>query len=219
MPKAIVLFSGGIDSTTALFWALDQGFDVIALSCNYQGRAQQELQATRRIAHSTKAQYIEVSLPFLQSATNLMRHDSDVFKDIKVPEGYIPTRNLIYYALAAYYSEIYGAEYIIAGHLETDSIGFPDATPAFFQAVESIINMMQLDRVTKLPIQILLPFLTKTKSEVIQLAVQLKAPLELAWSCYYDDVVHCENCESCWEREEAFEQAEINDPLKNRFCS
>ena len=219
MPKAIVLFSGGIDSTTALFWALGQGFDVIALSFSYQGRAQQELQATRRIAHSTKAQYIEVSLPFLQSATNLMRHDSDVFKDKKVPEGYIPTRNLIYYALAAYYSEIYGAECIIAGHLETDSIGFPDATPAFFQAVESIINLMQLDRVTKLPIQILLPFLAKTKSEVIQLAVQLKVPLELTWSCFYDKVVHCENCESCWEREEAFEQAEINDPLKNQLCS
>ena len=132
MPKAIVLFSGGIDSTTALFWALDQGFEVIALSLNFPSRAQQELQATRRIAKMIKAQYIEVSLPFLQSATDLRRYDLHALNDITVPEGYIPTRNLIYYALAAYYSEVYSAEYIIAGHLETDSIGFPDATPAFF---------------------------------------------------------------------------------------
>jgi 7-cyano-7-deazaguanine synthase len=219
MPKAIVLFSGGIDSTTVLFWAMEQGFDVIALTFDYPGRAQQELQATRRIAHAVKAQYIEASLPFLQSATDLLRDDPNAFKGIKVPEGYIPTRNMIFYALAAYYSEIYGAKYIIAGHLETDSIGFPDATPAFFQVIESIINMTQLNQENTLHRQILLPFLMKTKTEVIQLAVQLKVPLELTWSCYYDNLVHCENCESCWEREEAFDQAEINDPLKNQFFS
>ena len=219
MPKAIVLFSGGIDSTTALYWALDQGFDVIALTFNYSDRAQQELQATRRIAHAVKARYIEASLPFLQSATDLLSCDPNAFKGIKVPEGYIPTRNLIFYALAAYYSEVYDAKYIIAGHLETDSIGFPDATPAFFQAIESIINMMELNQENPSHRQILLPFLTKTKAEVIRLAVQLKVPLELTWSCYYDNLVHCENCESCWEREEAFDQAEINDPLKNRFFS
>ena len=93
------------------------------------------------------------------------------------------------------------------------------ATPAFFQAIESIINMTQLNQENTSRIQILLPFLTKTKTEVIQLAVRLKVPLELTWSCYYDNLVHCENCESCWEREEAFEQAEINDPLKNQFFS
>lgn len=215
MPKAIVLFSGGIDSTTVLFWALDQGFDVIALSLNYQGRAQQELQATRRIAQSAQIHYIEVPLPFLQTASDLIRHDPKAFKDINVPQGYIPTRNLIYYALAAYHSEIYSAEYIIAGHLETDSIGFPDATPQFFQAVEAIINMMQLDPQNKGSRHILLPFLTKTKTEVVQMAVQLKVPLELTWSCHYDRPEHCENCESCWEREEAFKQAGIKNPLKN----
>jgi 7-cyano-7-deazaguanine synthase len=186
MPKAVVLFSGGIDSATVLFWALDQGFDVIALSFNYQGRAQQELQATRRIAQSAQIYYVEVSLPFLLTATDLIRHDPRAFKDINVPEGYIPARNLIYYALAAYYSEIYSAEYIIAGHLETDSIGFPDAAPEFFQAVEAIINMMQLDLQSKGSRHILLPFLTKTKTEVVQMAVQLKVPLGLTWSCYYD---------------------------------
>lgn len=214
MPKAVVLFSGGIDSSTALFWAIDQGFDVIALTFNYPGRAQQELQATRRIAHTVKVQYVEASLPFLQSATDLLRNNPKAFQGIKVPEGYIPTRNMIYYALAAYYSEIYSAKYIIAGHLKTDSDGFPDATPAFFQAIESIINMTQLNQKNPSSRQILLPFLTKTKAEVIQLAVQLKVPLELTWSCYYDNLVHCENCESCWEREEAFDQVEINDPMK-----
>jgi 7-cyano-7-deazaguanine synthase len=219
MPKAIVLFSGGIDSTTALFWAIDQGFEVIALSFNYPSRAQQELQATRRIVHAVQAQYIEASLPFLHSAADLMRYDPKTFHGIKIPEGYIPARNMIFYALATYYCEIYGAEYIIAGHLETDSIGFPDATPAFFQAIESIINMMRLNQDSISSRQILLPFLTKSKTEVIQLAVQLKVPLELTWSCYYDNLVHCEKCESCLERKEAFDQAEINDPLKNRFFS
>jgi len=121
---------------------------------------------------------------------------------------------MIYYALAAYYSEIYSAKYIIAGHLETDSDGFPDATPAFFQAIESIINMTQLNQKNPSPRQILLPFNTKTKAEVIQLAMQLNVPLELTWSCYYDNLVHCENCESCWEREDAFDEAKMNDPLK-----
>ncbi len=219
MPKAIVLFSGGIDSTTALYWALAEGFEVIALSFNYQGRAQQELQAARRLIQALNVQAIEVSLPFLQTAVDLIRNDPRIFKDIEVPEGYIPTRNLIYYALAAYYCEIYSAEYIIAGHLKTDSIGFPDATPSFFESVEAIINRMQRNQKNPNRRHILLPFLTKTKAEIIRIAVQLKVPLELTWSCYYDRREHCENCESCREREQAFDQAKINDPVKNRSIS
>ena len=211
IPVAIVLLSGGIDSATALYWALNQGYTVRAITYKYTSRPRGELEATRKIARRAGVDCLEIDLPFLKTAKNIMEENPAAFKGIKVPEGYIPTRNLIFYTLAAYIAEILDANFIIGGHLKTDSIGFPDATPKFFQAIEQLINDARLDNSVSDSdrIRLLMPFIQKTKSDIVKMARELGVPLELTWSCYYDGAQPCGECESCLEREDALASAGI----------
>ena len=215
MMLAIVLLSGGIDSATALYWALDKGYTVQAVTFTYQGRPDRELEAARKIASSAGVDYLEAELPFMKTASGILRENAGAYAGVKVPEGYIPTRNLVFYSLAAYYAEIYSASHIIGGHLETDCIGFPDATPKFFSAVEQLINDFKYDSgsATSKRISLLMPFLKKSKTDVLSLAVDLKVPLELTWSCYYAGNMPCGKCATCLERADAFASTGLEDPL------
>jgi 7-cyano-7-deazaguanine synthase len=112
--------------------------------------------------------------------------------------------------LAYYHAEVYGANLIIGGHVKTDREGFPDATPTFFQEVERLINSVKLGKESN--IQLIMPFIEKTKYDVVKMAAELRVPLELTWSCYYDRDEHCGKCESCLERTEALEKTGIKDP-------
>jgi 7-cyano-7-deazaguanine synthase len=215
MSVAIVLLSGGIDSTTALYWALRQGFTVGAITYNYHRRPSRELEAARKIAYHAGVNCLEIELPFLQTAADIVRENSATFKGVEVPEGYIPSRNLIFYAIAAYYAEIHCANYIVGGHLQTDSIGFPDASPTFFLAIERLINSSRLDNESNDPrVRLLMPFLQRSKTDVVKMASELELPLELTWSCYYDRDDQCRECVSCLERADAFAEAGLIDPLK-----
>ncbi len=210
MSTVIVLLSGGMDSATLLYWALKQQYIVHAVTYNYPSRPLQERHATRKIARSAGVDCVEVELPFLQTAADIKQEDSAAFKGVTVPEGYVPARNLLFYALAAYYAEVHGAKHIIGGHVKTDREGFPDATPMFFHEVERLINSVKLGKDPE--VQLIMPFIEKTKVELVKLATQLRVPLELTWSCYYDRDEPCGKCESCLERAEAFEKTGLRDP-------
>ena len=199
MPVAIVLLSGGIDSATALYWALKQGYTVQAVTYNYRGRASREAEAARKIARHAGVGQREVELPFMQTAAGIMRENPSAFNGVNVPEGYVPTRNLVFYALGAYYAEVYGASCIVGGHLVTDSIEFPDATPGFFQGLEQLINSTRLGDASNglNKARLLMPFLDKDKAEVVKMAYELGAPLELTWSCFYDLEEQCGRCGTC----------------------
>jgi len=132
MSTAIVLLSGGTDSATLLYWALKQDYTVQAVTYKYPSRPRQERNATRKIAKSAGVDCVEVDLPFLQTAADIKQEDPAAFKGVKVPEGYVPARNLLFYAVGSYYAEVYGAKHILGGHVQTDREGFPDATPTFF---------------------------------------------------------------------------------------
>ncbi len=131
--------------------------------------------------------------------------------------GYIPSRNLVFYALAAYYAEICAADYVIGGHLVTDSQGFPDATPGFFHDLEQLIDSTRQTRESgkRKDIHLLMTFLAKTKTEIVRMAVALGVPLPLTWSCYYNGSEQCGRCVTCLEREEAFTEAGVEDPRKH----
>jgi 7-cyano-7-deazaguanine synthase len=208
MPTAIVLLSGGMDSATALYWALQQGFTVQAVTVNYRGRAAHERRAARRLAARAGVPCREVALPFLASAADLREATPDALAGLTVPEGYLPARNLLFYALAAYYAEVLNADVIVGGHVKSDAEGFPDATPAFFQDVERLISasqLMQGDRPKR--VRLRLPFLAWSKTEVAALALRLGVPLDLTWSCYYDRDAECGACEACQEQREAVRRA------------
>lgn len=211
MSTAVVLLSGGMDSATLLYWALKENYTVHAITYNYPSRPSQELKATHMIASSAGVECVEVTLPFLKTAADIKKENSTAFKGVKVPEGYVPTRNLIFYSLAYYYAEVYSANLIIGGHVKTDREGFPDAAPTFFQEIERLVNSVKLDKESH--IQLIMPFIEKTKLDVVKMAAELRVPLELTWSCYYDRDEHCGKCESCLERTEAFEKGGLKDPL------
>ena len=208
---AVVLLSGGMDSATLLYWALKEKYIVHAITYNYPSRPSQELKATRMIASSAGVECVEVALPFLKTAADIKKEDSTAFKRVKVPEGYVPTRNLIFYSLAYYYAEVYGVDLIIGGHVKTDREAFPDATPTFFQEIERLVNNVKLGKENT--IQLIMPFIEKTKLDVVKMATELRVPLELTWSCYYDRDEHCGKCESCLERTEAFDKIGLKNQL------
>lgn len=157
----------------------------------------------------------DATTAFLGAVMGLGEENSVFFKETNLPEGYIPTRNLVFYALATYYAEIFGSNYIIGGHLETDSIGFPDATPKFFVSLERLVNDSRPNSGSKAPreIKLLMPFLEKSKTDVLKTAMELKVPLELTWSCYYDEDKPCKKCVTCLERADAFSRVGLKDPL------
>ncbi|MDQ1278843.1 MAG: 7-cyano-7-deazaguanine synthase [Thermoproteota archaeon] len=214
MPIAIVLLSGGIDSTTALYWAMKQEFTILSITCKYPSRPAKELEAVRNIKQCAGVNCIEVELPFLRTAAEIMKENPSLLGNAKIPEGFIPARNTIFYSVATYFAEIYNASFIVAGHIETDSIGFPDATPRFFQLMEQLINETKLkrDNDSLNGIQLVMPFLHRTKQDVLKIGSTLGVPYELTWSCYYDGNEPCQRCVQCSERTDAFAKAGLKDP-------
>ncbi len=196
-----------MDSATLLYWALQQGYVVRAITYVYPSRPARELVATRAIARSAGVECLEGALPFLQTAADLRKAAATALPGVHAPEGYVPARNLVFYAVASYYAEVYGADLLLGGHVQTDRDGFPDATPAFFDAIERLVNRVQSRDGRAL--RVCLPFLEKTKGEVVKLALELQVPLDLTWSCYYDRATPCERCESCVERADAFKLAGV----------
>ncbi len=209
--------SGGIDSTTAVYWAIQQNYDPIVLSINLYKRKNQEIESIRNIAKHSGALLIEVDLPFMKNIRQ-MKMDSD-----KLPSrpnlyfAYIPVKNIIFMGIAAYYAEIHQADAIIEGLILEDEGKFTDDSPEYFQKLEALIKEGIPKGDWKGP-EFIFPFRNMNKEQVIRLAIELKAPLEYTWSCYIDnDGIPCGNCLPCKQREKAFQKLGMEDPLKSRI--
>ena len=203
--KAIVLLSGGVDSVTCLYWALKQGYQVIILTLNYKSRPGKEKEITRSFASLLHLQLVELDIPFLRSAADLLKENFPAdYKDI-YDDGYIPAKNLVFYSIACFFAEALGAEYIIGGHIAHDGEIFPDATRPYFNEFESLINKSLVSDIKPSP-KILTPLITLSKEEVGKLAKNLNVPLDKTWSCYKDDEEQCGTCLSCLERNKAMQQ-------------
>lgn len=214
--KAIILLSGGVDSAVALYWAIKQQYEVTALSINFYMRSPREQEAVHEFVRHTKVKLLEVEIPFLKEASNLEEEHVKLPYTNQYPEGYVPTRNLLFYAIAAYYAEILGINTIIGGHLQSDPEKFPDSAPQFFQSLGRIINTTKLP-IDKTKVEFVMPLANQTKAEVIRLGQRLHVPLEFAWSCYWEDPIPCGVCNACKERAEAFKEAKMDDPLLHRL--
>ncbi len=212
MERAIVLLSGGVDSAVSLWWAKRQGWDVQPLTFDYYGRPEREHVAIDGLAKRAHTGPIRrVALPFLKEVDDLRPAGfaNKVLEDS--PEGYIPARNLIFYGLAAYYAELDGVRYLVGGHNGTDPESFPDASPRFFDHLNSVLRL-SLWSYEKSPLKVVLPLHGKSKEDVLRLGLDLGVPLELTWSCYWDQDVACGTCASCKERREAFHAIRVKDP-------
>lgn len=207
--KVILMLSGGIDSTTALFWALSKGHDIIALSMNYKWRPKKEIEATKKLAELVEVKLVEISVPYIMGATDLRLEGYPTPSAENAPEGYIPLKNLVFYSIAAYFAEIYGCCKIIGGHIQEDINNFSDAGLDFFNSLESIIKTSKHDKDLH-DIEFVMPLSKKTKEEVFKLADELHVPIDITWSCYGDFEEPCGKCSSCLSRQKALKSIKTN---------
>lgn len=212
MTKAIILVSGGIDSTVALYWAIKRGWEVVPLTFNYHARPEAEKASVRDLLRKAAVRgLIQIDMDFLKDVEDL-KEDARLGPTlVGAPEAYIPARNMIFYSVAAYHAETLGADVIVGGHNGGDPEEFPDSSPSFFAGMDRAMKMgLWSSKNGRVRIEI--PFKNKTKTQVLRLGLKLGVPLGLTWSCHYDGMTPCGKCSSCIERAEAFAALGVRDP-------
>jgi len=216
--KAIVLFSGGLDSTTCLYWAIKQGYACETLTVTYGQKHEREVRAARTIAQRLGVPQHEITLqlPWL-AASSLVDKKQDIpnqpLEEItsgQVPSTYVPGRNLMFLSMAASLADVIGADAIVAGPNAVDFSGYPDCTPAFFEAAAQAVTLGTVRGVQK-GIEVLAPLMKLSKTDIVKLGASLGVPFELTWSCYNGGEKPCGYCDSCKLRARGFAQAGVKD--------
>ncbi|HPR30893.1 MAG TPA: 7-cyano-7-deazaguanine synthase QueC [Prolixibacteraceae bacterium] len=218
MNKAVVLLSGGLDSTVALHLAKSQGFDTYALSFDYGQKHHKELDCARATAQKAGArEHNVVSLRLnLWSGSSLTDpsisiQDGDIGRK-DIPQTYVPARNMVFLSVAASYAEALGAQDIFIGVSQVDYSGYVDCRETFITAMQAAINQgTVMGAELGKPITIHAPFLYKSKAEEIRLGEQLGVDWSLTWSCYRGGEKPCGACDSCLLRAKAFAEAGVVD--------
>lgn len=219
--KTVVLLSGGLDSTTALYWAEAEGYQPYCLIMDYGQRHHREIESAKRIVEMKKFPYqlIHCEIPWRGSA--LLDPQIEVpsgrsYEEMTsgIPVTYVPARNTLFLSYALSWAETIQALAIVIGANQLDWSGYPDCRGEFFQAFEKVIEKGTRLGVEGKTIQILAPLLSKTKSEIVLLGKQLGVPFEWTWSCYQGGEVPCGECDSCLLRAKGFEEIGIEDPLR-----
>ena len=218
--KAIVLFSGGLDSTTVLYQALADGFDCHALSFDYSQRHQRELKAAQAISTKLGIEHQTISFDLRQWGGSALTDSIDVptgrspdEMSTDIPITYVPARNTIFFSFALSYAEAIGAERVYAGMNALDYSGYPDCRPDYIDAMQSVFDLGTKCGREGQPIRIHTPLIALKKTEIILLGDRLGVPWHLTWSCYLGGNKACGSCDSCLLRRAAFEQIGQSDPI------
>lgn len=223
MAEAIVLLSGGLDSSTVLAMAREGGFELVALTFDYGQKHMRELNSARRVAKHFKVKEhmivpLDLGKLLKSSLTNGTlsipkgRSKEDIGKGI--PSTYVPSRNIIFLSIASSIAESRGAEAVFIAANAVDFSGYPDCTPEFIDAFQKTLDVGTKAGKEGRSIRIFAPVLDKSKADIVREAVRLHVPLELTWSCYEGGVKACGRCDSCILRLQGFADAGIEDPLE-----
>ncbi len=223
MPKAVVLLSGGLDSTTALAVARSRGFDCYALSVDYGQRHRVELERAAVVATALGAvEQRVVKIDLRQIGGSALTADIAVPKDRStadmshgVPVTYVPARNTILLGLALGYAETVGAFDLFIGANVLDYSGYPDCRPEFLSAFESLANLATKAGTEGAgTFRVHSPLLKMTKAEIIREGTKLGVDYALTLSCYDPDAAGraCGRCDSCALRKKGFAEAGVPDP-------
>jgi 7-cyano-7-deazaguanine synthase len=217
--KAVVLFSGGLDSTTCLAIAKVSGFEVYALSFNYGQKHAVEVERSIEIAKSYRiADHQVLILPIANyGGSSLTDVNSSVpdYSDSKViPSTYVPARNTIFLSYALGWAEVIGAYDIFIGANHVDYSGYPDCRPDYLQAFETVANLATKAGREGARFHIHAPLLELNKAGIIKLGLQHGVNYQQTVSCYRADKNGhaCGNCDSCVYRKKGFEEAGVEDP-------
>ncbi|MBV6625418.1 MAG: 7-cyano-7-deazaguanine synthase QueC [Rivularia sp. (in: Bacteria)] len=221
--KAVILLSGGLDSSTVLYKALADGYECYALSFDYQQRHQKELHSAVSVAKKAgivQHQTIKFDLrqwggsALTDSSIDLPKQRSLQEMSQDIPVTYVPARNTIFLSFASAYAETIAAQRVYIGVNALDYSGYPDCRPDYIQAMQEVFRLGTKQGREGNSIDIVTPLIDLKKTEIIQLGNKLKVPWELTWSCYSGGDVACGTCDSCRLRLAAFDELGLTDPLK-----
>ena len=220
MEKAVVLLSGGLDSTVCMAVAHSKGMELYPISFNYHQRHNIELESAKKVAkHFGVKRHLIIE-------TNMDAIGGSALTDekIDVPAGnpdredvpitYVPARNLIFLSYAMGYAEVLGAQHVFIGVNAVDYSGYPDCRPEFIAKFQDLANYAtRATAVEHKGITIETPLQDLSKKEIVLLGTKLHAPLEYTHSCYKGGEKACGVCDSCRLRLRGFEEAGVKDPV------
>ncbi|GAA4364038.1 7-cyano-7-deazaguanine synthase QueC [Kangiella marina] len=220
--RAVILLSGGLDSTTALAMAQERGFECYTMSFNYGQRTVAELKAAKMVsAQFGAAKHIEVNLDMSEiGGSALTDHSIDVptgdaiTTEEAIPVTYVPARNTVFLSIALGWAEVLKAQHIFVGVNAVDYSGYPDCRPEFIQAFEGMANLATKAGVEGHKTVIEAPLIDMTKVQIIAEGIKLGVDYAKTVSCYKADEAGraCGECDSCILRKQGFETQGFTDP-------
>lgn len=221
--KAVVLASGGLDSTVTAALARREGYDLYFLTITYGQRNKVEVERAREVGHAlgvAEHRFIDVDLGVLGGSA--LTDDQPVPKDRLeserqqgIPVTFVPGRNAIFLSLALGYADLLQASAIFIGVHILDYSGYPDCRPEFLQAFQQVARLGSKMGAQGQAISICAPVINMTKTEIIQAGKELGVPFQLTHSCYdpLANDVACGRCDSCLIRQAGFRAAGLSDPI------
>ncbi|MGD9234686.1 MAG: 7-cyano-7-deazaguanine synthase QueC, partial [Desulfobacterales bacterium] len=223
--KAVVLSSGGIDSTTVMAMAKHEGFKIFSLSFFYGQRHAFELEAAQKVANAIGVtEHLVINIDLKQIGGSSLTDDMDVPKDRdeqemsrEIPATYVPARNTIFLSFALAWAEVLKSSDIFIGVNAIDYSGYPDCRPEYIDAFEKMANLATkagVEGTTKIKIRT--PLIRLTKSKIIQKGIELGVDYALTHSCYDPSPqgLACGRCDSCQLRKKGFKEAGVSDPTR-----
>lgn len=213
--KAVLILSGGLDSTTLLYKMLSDGYDVRALTFDYGQRHMKEIDCAQKISKKLKVPHEVVDLSCIARllGNSALLGKSEVpkchYTEDAARQTIVPNRNMIMLSVAAGYAEAHEIPAVFYAAHRNDSTIYPDCRREFVEALKPAITLATAWH----PVELRAPFIDMTKAEIVKLGLKLKVPYELTWSCYKGESMPCEECPTCIERIEAFALNGAKDPL------
>lgn len=227
--KAVVILSGGLDSTTCMGYAKEKGYELYPITFDYGQRHRMEIENARQVAefYGVKAEdHKVVSLGFLREFGGSALTDDSIEVPLdtgveqggqaEIPVTYVPGRNLLFLSIAASYAEVSGAEAIYIGVNALDYSGYPDCRPEFIEAMGKVIRLATKAGAEGQTIAIETPLIELSKAEIIREGLRMGVPYELTTSCYNGWEEACGECDSCRLRLKGFAEAGVPDPIRYR---
>jgi 7-cyano-7-deazaguanine synthase len=214
--KTIIVFSGGLDSTTLLYHMRSLNADVAALTVNYNQRHSKEIEYAKNLCASLNVQHRVIDIPGLQGVLGvnaLTSSQADVpegeYRDDTIKVTTVPNRNMILLSVAIAWASALKFDSVAFGAHSGEHTNYPDCKPPFAKAMDAVARVCDWA-----PIEVLCPFVDWNKGDIVKRGIELNVPFEKTWSCYNGRQFHCGKCSTCMDRLQAFRQAGIQDPAE-----
>ena len=218
--KSVVLVSGGLDSSTVLALALQQGYRCYTLSFDYGQRHRSELEAAKRVSELMKVEEHKIVRLDLGTIGGSALTDTTIdvpeHETAGIPVTYVPARNTVFLSIALGWAEVLEADTIFLGVNAVDYSGYPDCRPEYISSFETMANLATRAGVEGNKLSIQAPLIDMTKGEIISAGASLGVDYSQTVSCYQASIegLACGKCDSCRLRIEGFNQAGISDPTR-----